>query len=237
MEAVSPVSYVGVKKYQTEAGNWVKIRVWYEKDTGRATMTYSIRFNYGEDVEYTDYYEIASITYEAGFVTSEMVNYVLALRPISVNVIKRNILDFAWNSSMVESFGIYTENITYIMFTRNQTNYDDGEWAPNDNVMGVVLNLPFDVCSHCDGLAALGGHGVCTEEGCGKNLCAGHVHGQCDHDNANVCDPKCWDSTEHRYCPDCDTYFRLMYEGNGYFLEECDMCEENKDNEDGSFGA
>ena len=222
--AVCPVSWGGVNKYQTDGGNWVKIEVHYSKESSIATLKYSLRYTYGDNAEYTEYADIITVTCSAYFVTND--NYVLALTPVSAEIHRRNLLDNGWSSAQVESFGVDTGKISYVMLTEYQTNYDDNMWAPNDNIMGVVLNLPFTVCSSCDGIFELGVHGVCESDGCGKNLCAGHIHGVCDHDNKELCSSICGDCTDHYYCSDCGTYLRAMYEGSGYFLEECVMCKE-----------
>ena len=142
-----------------------------------------------------------------------------------MTVFQRNLADYV-NTSYVPSFDMTNAAPSYLMSTRvSAYTGGNGDALSHEYFVVGILNLPFDVCEECHGVLNVGDHGVCYVDGCMKSLCAGHVHGVCDHDMKIPTDISECGSGFHYYCPDCDQFI-VMREEMGQVFEYyvCDMC-------------
>ena len=215
-EAVRAVTYYGVILERAYNGYWIKLDISIsEKKQG------NIAYYLMKDGMY-DYMEVARITCDVKAISEK--SYVFEYIPTSVTVLSRNIDDYV-NTGYVQSFDMTNVSPSYIMFTRLSAYTGGNEALYNDKYAVGVINLPFDVCDECHGIANVGEHGFCYVDGCMRNLCAGHVHGVCEHDYKYPVDWSECGIGFHYYCPDCNKYV-VVREMDGIVYESylCDMC-------------
>ena len=219
-EAVKAFTWYGVSVKHTNDGYSIKISVSLNSKTS-GTIYYYLKNN-----DLPDYVEIARITCDVTSVSGSP--YVFKYTPTNVCVLQRNVLDYV-NYGYVSSLEFDANTVSYIMFTR-VSGYDGVDQTTyNDQLIASVLNLPFETCDDCYGVKAVGNHGVCKADECGKNTCAGHIHGVCDHENAyQTDDTVCGGAGNHYYCPSCNKFLMAMpLAYDKLIFEVCQICSDN----------
>ena len=215
-QAVRAYTWSGITLKRTDDGHWIKVTITITNKTS-GTMTYSIKND-----EMYDYVDIAYVQCNVSSASGSA--FVFEYVPTSVTVYRRNISDYI-NTGYTANLNAILTAPSYVMFTDASAYQGGNEANYNDRYVVGIINLPFYVCGECHGVEAVGNHGTCYEDGCGKNLCAGHVHGVCDHDMKIPTDISECGFGFHYYCPDCDQFI-VMHEEMGQVFEYyvCDMC-------------
>ena len=216
-QAVRAVTWHGIMLEYAQDGYVIKINVSVnEREYGK------IDYYLKKEGMY-DYLCIASITCDVRVLSEK--SFVLEYTPTVMTVFQRNLADYV-NTSYVPSFDMTNAAPSYLMFTRvSAYTGGNGDALSHECFVVGMLNLPFNVCEECHGVANVGDHGKCTVDGCGKDLCAGHVHGVCDHDFKYPVEQTECGMSFHYYCPDCNKYV-VVHEMDGIIREcySCDMC-------------
>ena len=222
--AVRAVTYLGLIVERKSDSTMIKMRV---SVTDRSTgyITYSVK-----EKDMFDFVDVACVEFAVSTVDTN--NFVLKYVPTKVTVYKKNAQDYMGNGYK-ESLDFDASKISYIMFTEIQPIVEGYEASYNDKKVAAVLNLPFEICDDCHGIKNVGDHGICGTDGCTKSLCNGHVHGECDHENATMTDSSYCGMSFHYYCPDCKKYFEGYDMGTTVVLNECNMCNNYKNDEEG----
>jgi len=222
--AVRAVSYLGLIVERKSDSTMVKMSVSVD-DRSTGYIIYSIK---GKDM--FDFVDIARVDFAVSTVDTH--HFVLKYVPTKVTVYKKNAQDYMSNG-YTESLEFDASKISYVMFTETPPTTDGYDATYNDKKVVAILNLPFETCDDCHGIKNVGDHGICGVDGCTKSLCNGHVHGQCDHENARETDSSYCGMSFHYYCPDCEKYFEGYHDmGGAVVLYECNMCNNyNKDEE------
>ena len=222
---IMPVEYTAQLRTQID-GVWVRLDLYYDEHRNYASLDYKLK--YQDDYGYT---EIATITASARRIT----NYVIEFVPTSATVWYRNHTDGSMDLYGTE-LQIDTTKISYFSIEHSYQYWEDGSNEGASSRLFAYMNFPFEICEDCRGIASLGGHGVCSEAGCGKSLCAGHVHGECDHENIEEYYESYCGMAMHYKCNDCNQILFASYNGSGEYLAVCEECLRLKEEMGGSDG-
>ena len=222
---VRPIEYTA--QLRTQIGDvWVRLDFYYNERNNSASLDYKLK-----SAEDYGYIEIATITASA----RRIGDYVVEFVPTAATVYYRNYMDIGFDFYGSE-LQIDSTKISYFSIENTYQYWEDGSNEGASSRLFAYMNYPFEVCEDCHGIATLGGHGECGEEGCGKSLCAGHVHGECDHENVEEYYESYCGMAMHYKCNDCNQILYASYNGMSEYLEVCEECIRIKEEMGGSDG-
>ena len=222
---IRPVEYTA--QLRTKIGDvWVRLDLYYDEHRNYARLDYKLKAqdDYG-------YVEVATITATAKRITDFVIEFVPTAATVSYRSHLDTSIDFYGNALQID-----TTKISYFSIENSYQYWEDGSNEGASSRLFAYMNYPFEICADCHGIESLGSHGVCSEDGCSKSLCAGHVHGQCDHENIEEYYDTYCGMPMHYKCNDCNQILVATYGGAGEHLDVCEECIRIKEEMEGSNG-